>query len=70
MFALLELVLSVVEFILSWRLIAGLATTFFICLTLLGLLPNDATRWAVCLPIGLAGAALSIWWEFDASRKK
>ena len=69
LFALIELIADIAEFVLSWRLIFGIGVTVSICLLLVAALPNDTIRSIVCVPIGLTGIGLSFWWQISADKK-
>ena len=69
LFALIELIADIAEFVLSWRLIFGIGVTVSICLLLVAALPNDTIRSIVCVPIGLTGICLSFWWQISADKK-
>ena len=65
MFALVEALLYLGEFLLSWRLYVGLALSAAACWLAVSLLPQ-AAEWPAGLVLGLAGIFLSFWWQIRA----
>ena len=67
--ALLDL-LDLGELFTSWRLYVGLAVTGVVCWLVFQAMPNETIGWAICVPTGIIGVALSFRWQIRADFDK
>jgi hypothetical protein len=67
---LVEFILWIGEWLLSWRLYVGFALTALACWLLVSAIPDYAARWIICSPLGLAGVFLSFRWQIRADLSK
>lgn len=54
----------------SWRFCIGLSATICILFALANLIANSSLQLAVCIPVGVVGLGLSVYWEATAEWRR
>ena len=70
MLGLIEFVLWIGEWLVSWRLYVGFLLTALACWLLVLVIPNQPAQWVICVPLGLIGVFLSFRWQIRADLGK
>ena len=66
MIALVELIFTIMEILLSWRLLLGMAMTLSAVLVIVGIIPHEPTQYIIAVPVGVVGIFLSFRWQIRA----
>lgn len=70
MLGFLDLILSIAELLVSWRLyVTWLATSCLVALALTEI-PNNVTAYSVAIPIGVAGFFGGFYWQIKADSRQ
>ena len=66
MISFIEFILDIGELFLSWRLYVALALTGVVIWVVNSLVSDEMARWAICIPLGILGFAISFYWQVRA----
>ncbi len=66
MLDLIELISSIGELFLSWRLYVSWFIAIALIFAVFGLTSNEIARWIICTPIGILGFVGGFYWQIKA----
>jgi hypothetical protein len=65
---LIELVSSIGELLLSWRLYLSFIIALGIVWLVFAFVPNEIARWIICSPVVIIGVVGGFYWQIRADR--
>jgi FtsH-binding integral membrane protein len=64
MLGLIDFIVGIVDLLVYWRLVLGLALTALACWLLFIMIPDHPAQWIICAPLGLIGVFFTFRWQY------